>query len=289
MSISIPKGIPMTRTIQVTGARGGQGTSTIAASLAVLAAGHGPTLLCSDEPAITAALLGVSLPLTDDDVVEVAPNLDLATAAAGSVTPPGYNVIVIDAGRIPTGPFDSALGDWAAVDGAGPVEHYAVLRGPCYVGLATLNARYAGWVDGAIVVLEDGRALTERDVTDVLGVPVVATVPVEPAIARATDAGLLLSRLHRLSLRRLAALARPTDALTTTPMQNVTDLPGPLRGPNGAGRPCRDPALSVAVSGAWITPRHHRRAEHRAARARCGRLLRGRGRELGRGLLHRPR
>ena len=78
----------MTRTIQVTGARGGQGTSTIAASLAVLAAGHGPTLLCSDEPAITAALLGVAMPLSDDEVVEVAPNLDLATAAGGSVTPP---------------------------------------------------------------------------------------------------------------------------------------------------------------------------------------------------------
>src|SRR4051812_30317113 len=173
MSISIPKGIPMTRTIQVTGARGGQGTSTIAASLAVLAAGHGPTLLCSDEPAITAALLGVAMPLTDDDVVEVAPNLDLATAAGGgSVTPPGYNMIVIDAGRIPTGPFDRVDGDWAAFDAAGSVEHYAVLRGPCYVGLATLTAGCGGWFDGAILVLEDGRALTEWDVADVLGVPV---------------------------------------------------------------------------------------------------------------------
>ncbi|MGH3370199.1 MAG: hypothetical protein ACRDPR_09365 [Nocardioidaceae bacterium] len=79
----------MTRTIQVTGARGGQGTSTMAASLAVLAAGHGPTLLCSDEPAITAALLGVALPISDDGVVEVASNLDLATAAGGMSHPPG--------------------------------------------------------------------------------------------------------------------------------------------------------------------------------------------------------
>jgi len=279
----------MTRTIQLTGARGGQGTSTIAASLAMLAAGHGPTLLCSDEPAITAALLGVTLPLTDDDVVEVAPNLDLATAAGGSVTPSGYNMIVIDAGRIPTGPFDRAQGDWTALDAAGLVDHYAVLRGPCYVGLATLTAGCGGWFDGAILVLEDGRALTDRDVTDVLGVPVVATVPVHEAIARATDAGLLLARLHRLPLRHLTALVPPSDALTTTPMQKVTDLPGPLRGPNEAARPCRDRARAVAVSGSWIPHLGLLRAEHRSTRARCGGLLRRRGRDVGRGLLHRPR
>lgn len=105
----------------------------------------------------------------------------------------------------PTGPVVSAH----AVDAAGPVEHYVVLRGPSYVGLATLTAGLRpGLFDGAILVLEEGRALSECDVTDVLGIPVVATVPVEPAIARATDAGLLLSRLHRLQPRRLAALAR---------------------------------------------------------------------------------
>ena len=278
----------MTRTIQVTGARGGQGTSTIAASLAVLAAGHGPTLLCSDEPAITAALLGVTLPLSDDDVVEMAPNLDLVTAAGGSVTPLGYNMIVIDAGRIPPGTFERAHGDWAAIDAAGPVEHYAVLRGPCYVSLATLTVGFGGWFDGAILVHEEGRALTERDVTEVLGVPVVATVPVDASIARATDAGLLLARLHRLPLRHLAALVRPTNALTATPLQNVTDLLGPLRGPNEAARGCRDRGCAVAVSGPWNAPTDRSRAEHRAARSRCGRLLRRRGRQLCRGLLHRP-
>lgn len=215
----------MTRTIQLTGARGGQGTSTIAASLAVLAAGHGPTLLCSIEPTTTAALLGIPLPLADDPAVEVAANLDLATSAMAGVTPARYNTIVIDAGRIPTAPFDRADATLGKGDGVGPVEHYAVLRGPCYVGLATLTATGGGWCDGTILVHEDGRALAERDVTDVLGVPVVATVPIDAAVARATDAGLLLARLHRLPLRRLAPLVRPTDVLTTTPMQNVTDLP----------------------------------------------------------------
>jgi hypothetical protein len=85
----------------------------------------------------------------------------------------------------------------------------------------------------------------------VLSVPVVASVPVDPAIARATDAGLLLARLHRLPLRRLAALVRPVETLTTTPLQNVTDLLGPLRGPNGAAPRCRDGRCPVAVSGSW--------------------------------------
>jgi hypothetical protein len=279
----------MTRTIQVTGARGGQGTSTVAASLAVLAAGHGPTLLCSDEPAITAALLGLPLPLTDDPVVEIAPNLDLATFTGGTVTPERYNIIVTDAGRFPAGPFDRTDATLGKGDGVGPVEHYAVLRGPCYLGLATLTAAGSGWFDGAIVVQEEGRALSERDVSDVLGVPVVATVPADAAIARATDAGLLLARLHRLPLRRLAALVRPTNALTTTPIQNVTDLLGPLRGPSGAARVCRDRASVVAVSGSWTPSRSPSGAEHRAPRTRRCRLLRGRGRDLGGGLLHRPR
>ena len=49
----------MTRTIVLTGARGGQGTSTVAAALAVLAAGHGPVVLRSGDPSATTALLGL--------------------------------------------------------------------------------------------------------------------------------------------------------------------------------------------------------------------------------------
>jgi hypothetical protein len=164
-------------------------------------------------------------------VVAIAPNLDLATfGRRGLITPERYNIIVIDAGRFPAGPYvrtDATLGKG---DGVGPVQHHAVLRGPCYVDLATLTAAGGGWFDGAIVVLEDGRALTERDVTGVLGVPVVATVPVDAAIARATDAGLLL----RPSPPPPAAppcrpRPRPTNALTNTPMQNVTDVSGGIR------------------------------------------------------------
>jgi hypothetical protein len=49
-----------------------------------------------------------------------------------------------------------------------------VLRGPCYVALASLLAR-AARPDGIILVAEPKRSLTARDVTDVLDVPVVVT------------------------------------------------------------------------------------------------------------------
>src|SRR5207248_6148583 len=45
-----------------------------------------------------------------------------------------------------------------------------------------------------VLVAEPGRALSAADTSAVLGVPVVATVPVRPSIARLIDAGLLAGR-----------------------------------------------------------------------------------------------
>jgi hypothetical protein len=59
---------------------------------------------------------------------------------------------------------------------------------------------------GIVVVEEPGRALGTREVSDVLGVPVLASVPVRAAIARVVDAGVLVARLPD-------SLARPTRSL----------------------------------------------------------------------------
>jgi hypothetical protein len=45
------------------------------------------------------------------------------------------------------------------------------------------------------LVEESGRALGETDIEDVLGVPIVASIALDAAIARAVDSGLLASRL----------------------------------------------------------------------------------------------
>ena len=61
--------------------------------------------------------------------------------------------------------------------------------------------------NGIVLVEEQGRALGRTDVEDVLGAPVVATVAIEAAVARAVDAGLLASRLPVVLERSLRDVA----------------------------------------------------------------------------------
>jgi hypothetical protein len=189
-----------TRTITITGARGGQGTSTVAAAVALLAAGHARTVLASADPRSMAALLGVPALPADDRDVEITPTLRLSDSPAAD-----DEVLVVDAGTSPLVAGDDYQG-----------EHYAVLRGPCYLALASLVAAPGPPPDGVILVVEPGRSLTATDVTEVLGVPVVATVEVNPAVARTIDAGLLAARLHRLHQ------LKPLRSLVCTPTTNPT-------------------------------------------------------------------
>lgn len=187
------------RTITVVGARGGHGATTVAAALAVYAAGHVPTQLVAADTDTAAALLGVPAPCGPESV-QVTPTLTLAEHADDEA-----EVVVVDAGTA------------AQVGTGGPEagECYAVVRGPCYLGLHTLIARPGLRLTGVVIVAEPGRSLAARDVEDVLGVPVVATVHCTPTVARAVDAGLFVGRLHRLrDLKALRALVspRPTPA-----------------------------------------------------------------------------
>jgi hypothetical protein len=58
-----------------------------------------------------------------------------------------------------------------------------------------------------VLLAEPGRALDATDVESVIGAPVVAQVSVDPAVARAVDAGLLASRLPRGLERALRGAA----------------------------------------------------------------------------------
>jgi len=80
---------------------------------------------------------------------------------------------------------------FAEVSGIGIV----VVRG-CYLGLRRAVRHPAiGDAVGAVLIDEHGRSLARPDIEDVLGVPVLATIPARTSIARAVDAGVLPTRL----------------------------------------------------------------------------------------------
>lgn len=77
---------------------------------------------------------------------------------------------------------------------------------PCYLSLRRAVAAPLQ-PTGVVLVVEPGRALDRHDVEAVMGVPVVAEVLIDPAVARAVDAGLLATRLPRSLARSLGRAA----------------------------------------------------------------------------------
>ena len=158
-------GRPKNTTIHLYGAKGGVGTSTIAALVALELQRQGHCVALQDaagDHADLRALLG--LPQVGGDYV---------TLGDGPTT-----VNVIDHGTSPP----TALGSEAV---------YLVIRA-CYIALSRAlrsNVR----PDGIVLVAEPGRALGVRDIEEVLGAKVVAEVRVMESMARSIDAGLLLS------------------------------------------------------------------------------------------------
>jgi hypothetical protein len=215
------------QTITVVGARGGSGTSTIAAAVALFAARIQPTELVARDVGGAAALLGLGAPGDPDMPVDVADGLTLASA------PTAASVAVTDAGRLdqletrPTGLLLIAL------------------RGPCYLGLRSIvnNGLRS---DGIVVLSETGRSLTLRDVQDVCGVPVVAQVHVSANVARTIDAGLLVTRSH--ALRELAGLHQYVDTLVS-----VTNPVAVSRSRHPSAR-SRQPSPTTLPSPSTVSP-----------------------------------
>lgn len=106
---------------------------------------------------------------------------DLLAARAGSV--------VADLGRIEPG---------AAVAGAlaARAERSLLVLRPCQLALHRA-VHLPVQPTGVVVVREAARALTAADVGRALGVPVLAELAVDPAVARAVDAGMLVARFPR--------------------------------------------------------------------------------------------
>lgn len=227
-------------------AKGGTGTSVVAATLAVLLARRpaGALLvdLCGDQP----ALLGLREPpapgVADWIVrgaeappdalgrleVEVADGLrllprgswdgpasgevDAQLAVLAPLFAADRRAVVVDAGRL-AAPGDGTSSP--AVHAAGALTAAAatslLVIGPCYLALRRAVA-VGVRPHGVVVVGERGRALQSDDVANVVGAPVLAEVGVDPAVARVVDAGLLVSRLPRSLERAIGDLPGVVDA-----------------------------------------------------------------------------
>jgi hypothetical protein len=124
------------------------------------------------------------LPAGRASLRDVAPEVGAALGIALRERP---GITIVDAG-VPDAPPVEAL---LAVADATVV----VLRA-CYLALRrAVRMSCTTRAIGAVVLEEPGRALGTRDVADVLGLPVMATVPLRAQAARVVDAGVFPSRV----------------------------------------------------------------------------------------------
>jgi MinD-like ATPase involved in chromosome partitioning or flagellar assembly len=207
--------------------KGGSGTTVVAATLALLLAErHGGSLLvdlAGDAPAVLGlpdppgqgAWDWLSTPTAGPQALarlvrEGTAGVDLLPAGAGppDVWRPGRAASLVDALAVERRPVvvDAGL--------LRPELHDAVARATC--SLLVIRSCYLALrravaaplrPSGVVLVREPGRALGRHDVEEVLGVPVVACVDLSPDVARAVDAGLLVSRLPRSLVRGLRRAA----------------------------------------------------------------------------------
>lgn len=102
--------------------------------------------------------------------------------------------------------IDGGTGSPPPVLAEGANHRWLVTRA-CYLSLRRAAACPVR-PTGVLLVDEPGRALRPRDIERSIGAPIVGRLPIDPKVARAVDAGLLMSRpphTIRRSLRRIAA------------------------------------------------------------------------------------
>ena len=110
--------------------------------------------------------------------------------------------VVVDAGLVMGSGGQAALARWFAAHATRSV----LVTRACYLALSRA-ARSPVVPSGVVVVREPGRAFADDDIADAIGAPIVGDVAADPAVARAVDAGLLLSRVPGRTHRALGAVA----------------------------------------------------------------------------------
>jgi MinD-like ATPase involved in chromosome partitioning or flagellar assembly len=205
-------------------AKGGAGTTVVAGALALLASRAARDALLVDLAGDAAAALGIEEPtgpgvadwLTagDDVPADALGRLEIAVTPRLALLPRGTDAsrglehrgdvlaaVLASDGR-PVVVDCGTLASSAAMAIAAAADRSLLVTRPCFLALRrALAAPIAP--TGVVVVHEEWRALSPADIADAIDVPIVATVDVDPAIARAVDAGLLHTRLPRALERSL--------------------------------------------------------------------------------------
>ena len=198
--------------------KGGQGVTTTAAALAILTARTGARTLLVDTAHDQPAILGLPEPTGPGlgDYLQPASRTTLAQIT----TPVAENLDLIHRGDTELvfathtyGQLTSGLGHYdqviidthnAAYAWTLHADRRLLVTRPCY--LALRRSAVTPRPDAVVLINEHERALNATDIETVLGIPITATVPYHPAIARAIDAGLLATRLPRELARALRPL-----------------------------------------------------------------------------------
>ncbi|HEY8527036.1 MAG TPA: hypothetical protein VIL48_18840 [Acidimicrobiales bacterium] len=203
--------------------KGGSGATVVAASLALLVAerapggalfadlaGDGPAVLGLPEPSSPGLAgwlaSGADVPADALSRIEVraTPRLGLLPRGEGPLDPARAGVLaaLLDAGSRPV-VVDAGAEPGQAAQAVIAAAHRSILViRPCYLALRRALDPPLSPTE-VVLVREPGRSLGRADVARVVDAPIVAEVELDPAVARAVDAGLLASRLPRSFARRL--------------------------------------------------------------------------------------
>lgn len=184
----------MDQPVLITGTKGGVGCSVVATVLAYQLAQERPTVLVdASRGQSCAAIVGLAHEPDNGLWTEIAPNLHHVSAE----TFPTFNMarnergpIVVDLG---THPKSEAA--WLRLLDAAQATHITVTTGDYLALRQAVRHPWNAYTAGVIHIDEHGRSLGRSDIEDVLGVPVLCSIPHRSAVARAVDAGVLPTRM----------------------------------------------------------------------------------------------
>lgn len=203
-------------------AKGGSGTTVVAAALAMLLAAEAGWARLVDLGGDLPAALGLPEPevgltgwVEGDPLegieVDAGHQLRLLPRGPGDLSPgvglplaaalAGGGPVVVDAGVVGGGVAHGVGLDLALAASASLL----VLR-PCFLALRRAVAAPLR-PSGVVLVQEPARSLGPTDIEAALGVPIVAVVPWDPGVARQVDSGLLGFALPRGLARALRRAA----------------------------------------------------------------------------------